>query len=79
MSNIPNSAETNDFKPCFRLRNYLIMSLSFCLVAIGFILMCGPSCTMDAFHPEVFSSMRTAIAPTICFVGYLMMILGILL
>ena len=79
MKNIPASIVPNDFKPCFRLRNYIVMTFSFVLVVIGFVLMCGPSCTMDAFNPEVFSIMRTVIAPTTCFVGYLLMVVGILL
>ena len=79
MSNIPNSAEANDFKPCFRRRNYFIMSMSVCLITLGFILMTGPSCTMDHFNPDVFSHLRTVIAPTCCFVGYLTMIVGVML
>jgi len=34
---------------------------------------------MDAFNPDVFSSLRTVVAPTICFFGYLTMIVGIML
>lgn len=64
---------------CFDRKNYIIMILSICLIVIGFCLMSGPSCTMEHFNPEVFSTQRIAIAPTICFFGYLLMIIGIII
>lgn len=63
---------------CFGRKNYIVMILSACLIVVGFCLMSGSSCTMEHFNPEVFSMQRTAIAPSICFFGYLLMIVGIL-
>ncbi|MBO7378416.1 MAG: DUF3098 domain-containing protein, partial [Bacteroidales bacterium] len=41
-------------------------------------LMTGPSCSLQSFEPDVFSLRRSVVAPTLCFVGYVLMIPGIL-
>ncbi len=81
--NKPNKLAATDRQPqdrisCFSRKNYIVMILSVCLIVVGFCLMSGPSCTMEHFNPEVFSTQCIAIAPTICFFGYLLMIIGIL-
>lgn len=79
MHNTPNSTKNNDRTFCLGPVNYLLMAVSCLLILIGFILMSGPGCTMDHFNPEVFSPLRTVFAPTLCFLGYLLMIPAVIL
>ena len=54
------------------------MALAASLIVLGFVLMAGPSCTMQEFNPDVFSMRRAVVAPTLTFIGYLLMIPGIM-
>ena len=63
----------------FGKKNYIICAVSVLIVIIGFILMTGPSSTIEGgFEPDIFSTRRIVIAPMICFFGFLLMIVGIL-
>ena len=48
------------------------------LIITGYILMSGPGSTEQSFNPDIFSARRIVVAPTMCLVGYLMIIVGIL-
>ena len=48
------------------------------LIAIGYLLMSGSGSTAQHFNPDIFSSRRIVVAPTLCLTGYLLIILGIL-
>ncbi|MBO6013687.1 MAG: DUF3098 domain-containing protein [Bacteroidales bacterium] len=63
---------------CWGRVNFLLMALALALVVSGFVLMTGPSCSLQSFEPDVFSLRRSVVAPTLCFVGYVLMIPGIL-
>ena len=63
---------------CLHRVNYIIMAIAFVLIVLGFILMSGPSCTMEHFDPDVFSLRRSVLAPTLSFLGYLLMVVGIM-
>ena len=63
---------------CLHRVNYIIMAIAFALILLGFILMAGPSCTMNEFNPDVFSFRRSVLAPTLSFLGYLLMVVGIM-
>lgn len=56
----------------------LIFIASFVLIATGYILMSGPGSTEEHFEPDIFSTTRIVIAPLLCLVGYLLIIVGIL-
>ena len=58
--------------------NFIIMAIAFALVIFGFALMTGSSSTMEEFDPSIFSTRRIVMAPNICFAGYILMIVGIL-
>ena len=59
--------------------NYIICAASVLLIVIGFILMTGPSSSVEGgFEPDIFSTRRVVVAPMVCFVGFLLMIVGIL-
>lgn len=63
----------------FGKMNYIICAVSVLLIIIGFILMTGPSSSVDGgFEPDIFSTKRIVVAPMVCFAGFLLMIAGIL-
>lgn len=59
--------------------NYIICAISVLVIIIGFLLMTGKASTIEGgFEPEIFSTRRIVVAPMVCFVGFLLMIVGIL-
>ena len=64
----------------FSKRNYIICAASVLVIIIGFIMMTGPASSIEGgFEPDIFSTRRIVIAPMVCFVGFLLMVVGILL
>lgn len=63
----------------FGKMNYIICAVSVFLIVLGFILMTGPSSSIEGgFEPDIFSTRRIVVAPMVCFAGFLLMIVGIL-
>ena len=58
--------------------NYLVFVLSSIMIISGFILMTGESTSEEAFCQDVFSWRRIVLAPILCLVGYLFMMVGII-
>ena len=59
--------------------NFIIMGIAVLIIIIGFVLMTGPSTTLEGgFEPDIFSARRIKVAPLTCFIGFLIMIVGIL-
>ena len=59
--------------------NYIICITSVFLIILGFVLMTGPSSSIEGgFQPDIFSTRRIVVAPMVCFSGFLLMIVGIL-
>ena len=59
-------------------KNYLFIAISFILSVVGFVLMMGSGSTDEAYNPDIFSTRRIVIAPTITFIGFVCMIFAIL-
>ena len=59
-------------------QNYLLIALSFILIVVGFVLMMGSGSTEEAYNPDIFSTRRIVIAPTITFIGFVCIIFAIL-
>ncbi|MDE6086694.1 MAG: DUF3098 domain-containing protein [Muribaculaceae bacterium] len=53
--------------------NFIMMGVSALLIIIGFLLMLGGSSTGDQFNPDIFSTRRIIIGPTIAFIGFVAM------
>lgn len=53
--------------------NFLIMAAAALLIVVGFVLMAGGGSTTDKFDPEIFSTRRIVVAPTIAFLGFVLM------
>lgn len=62
----------------FTRQNFILLAIGVAIVVIGFILMCGPGSTEAAFNPDIFSVRRIKVAPTVCLLGFLFMIVAIL-
>ena len=62
---------------CLGKLNFIIMGIAALLILLGFILMGGEPSTPEHFNPDVFSDTRVVYGPNICFIGYLLMIVGI--
>lgn len=58
--------------------NFILIGCSMLIVVIGFLMMTGASSSTEQFAPEIFSDMRIKVAPVICLVGFLSIIVGIM-
>ena len=53
--------------------NFIMMAISGLIILVGFLLMLGGSTTTEAFNPDIFSTRRIVVGPTIAFLGFLFM------
>lgn len=58
--------------------NYIIIGISVLIIIVGFALMGGSSTEIE-FNPDVFSFRRITLAPIVCMVGFIGMIVGIMI
>lgn len=56
--------------PFVRL-NFIIMAVSAALIVLGFILIAGGATSDGSFNPDVFSTRRIVIGPTMAFIGFI--------
>lgn len=69
------TAETTESRrilPLTRL-NFILMGAAAILIVLGFILMTGEPSGTDSFNPDIFSTRRIVVGPTISFLGYIAM------
>ena len=66
------------FCPMFTRKNYLLLIVSCLLIFLGLFLMSGHGSTFSHFEPEIFSFRRIVLAPIVCLMGYLSVIVSIL-
>lgn len=59
--------------------NYILLIVGAIAIIAGFILMTGPSSTETMFEPDIFSFRRIKLAPAICFLGFVSMIVSIMI
>ena len=55
-----------------------MIGISMLIVVIGFIMMTGAQSTDTMFDAEIFSAMRIKVAPMVCLLGFLSVIVGIM-
>lgn len=53
--------------------NFILIGISIAVIIIGFLLMLGGSTTTEAFNPDIFSTRRIVVGPTIAFLGFIFM------
>lgn len=59
-------------------KNFKWMIVSAALIVVGFLLMLGGSST-EEFNPDIFSTRRIVIGPTIAFIGFVAMGVSIII
>ncbi len=70
--------ETEEQMP-FNRKNYIMMAVCVGLIILGFCLMAGSPSTPEAFNPDIFSTRRIVVGPTIAFLGFLLMAFAIII
>ncbi len=59
--------------------NFILMGIAALMIIVGFILISGGApADADSFNPEVFSTRRIVVGPTITFLGFIFMGVGIM-
>ncbi|MBP1616996.1 MAG: putative rane protein [Bacteroidetes bacterium] len=59
--------------------NFIICGIAVFIIIVGFILMAGKGSSIEGgFEPDIFSTRRIVVAPVTCFIGFVIMIGGIL-
>lgn len=58
--------------------NFIMLAVSMVIVVIGFVLMSGSSSDVNNYNPEIFNATRTKVAPVVCLVGFVSIIIGIM-
>lgn len=53
--------------------NFLFMAIAGAVIILGFVLMCGSSNNGSEFNPDIFSTRRIIVGPTVAFLGFLFM------
>ena len=65
-------------KFCLGKINFIIMGIAALVIIVGFMLTWGEPSTPDHFNPDVFSDRRVVYGPNLCFLGYILVIVGII-
>lgn len=58
--------------------NFILIAIGAVIIITGLLLMTGPSSTETHFEPDIFSTRRIVVAPLVCFVGFIFMIVAIM-
>ena len=58
--------------------NYILIAVAVAGIIIGFVLMTGSPSTATEYNPDIFSFRRITLAPIVCLIGFLLVIVGIM-
>lgn len=58
--------------------NFIMMGIAAAIIIIGFLLMLGAPSTETEFNPDIYSTRRLVIGPTMSFLGFMFMGFGII-
>ncbi len=62
----------------FGRMNFILLGIGMAIVIIGFILMSGAGSDETSFNTEIFSARRIVVAPIVCFLGFVSMIVAVM-
>lgn len=54
-------------------KNFIWMAIAGAMIVVGFLLMLGGGTSTEAFNPDIFSTRRIVIGPTLAFLGFVAM------
>lgn len=74
---LPNSTDATpapikSILPLTRL-NFILMAIAGLVIVTGFLLMTGEPSGAETFNPDIFSTRRIVVGPTVAFLGYIFM------
>lgn len=75
---LPEIAKENRRDFPLQRQNFMFMAISGVIIIAGFLLMLGGSSTEQAFNPDIFSTRRIVIGPTMAFIGFILMGISII-
>lgn len=71
--------KTDDSQRPFTKMNFILMAVCAAMIVIGFILMSGGGSSIEGgFNPDIFSTRRIVVGPTVSFLGFLLMAFAII-
>jgi hypothetical protein len=63
----------------FGKQNFILIGIAVLVIIAGFALMGGGGSTDEvSFNPEIFGARRIVVAPVVTFIGFALMVVGIL-
>ena len=66
-------------QPTFTKKNYLLLIAGLVLIGLGYLLMIGGgSEDPNVFNPAIFDTQRITIAPMVCLIGFVTIIVAIM-
>ena len=66
-------------KSTFSKQNYLLFLAGLGLILLGYVLMIGGgSDDLNVFNPEIFNAQRITVAPMVCVLGFVIIIVAIM-
>jgi len=57
--------------------NFILMAVAGAMIVGGFLLMLGGSSTEATFNPDIFSTRRIVVGPTVTFLGFVAMAVAV--
>ena len=60
-------------------KNFIYMAIAGLMIVAGFLLMLGGGSTPEQFNPDIFSTRRIVIGPTIAFLGFVFIGIAIII
>lgn len=58
--------------------NFILMAVSAVIIIVGFLLMLGGNSGSEGFNPDIFSTRRIVVGPTMAFIGFVAMGIAII-
>lgn len=68
--------ESQQQQPLQRI-NFILMAIAGFMIVVGFLLMTGAPATAEEFNPDIFSTRRIVVGPTVTFLGFVFMAVAI--
>ena len=78
-TNRPVIEKTSMRERPFVKMNFILMGICLAMIVLGFVLMGGGGSSVETgFNPDIFSTRRIVVGPTISFLGFLLMAFAII-